>query len=211
MVKDSVDRRRSGRARLRRRGALPLRVIVGDHDAATVGQYVAPTCLPDRLGAQPAPGASYGREYYYGYPATSPLVRLIMTAPGVGLSYAPGSPHRQWLIDAIDSARNAGTKSIVVGNHSNYISMGQKTNEIGADYFDLLVDKRVDLIVQSHDHTYREASSWRWDRLLDDCDGNCRPRLRGRRRSRRHRGARARLRPPRQRHRRRGALRDRPR
>ena len=157
MVKDSLNRGAQQPLGAVFGERFPFEIIVGNHDAATLDEYTGPACLPDRLGAQSASGTSYGRQYYYDYPVASPLVRFIMTAPGVGLSYAPGSPDRQWLIDAIDSARSSGTKWIIVGNHMNYISMGQKANEIGSDYFDLLVSKRVDLIVQGHDHTYQRS------------------------------------------------------
>jgi hypothetical protein len=48
-----------------------------------------------------------------------------------------------------------------VGQHKNYISAGKKKDEVGAAYFNLLLEKRVDLIVQAHDHTYQRSRQLR--------------------------------------------------
>lgn len=82
-------------------------LIEGNHDHASYGRYVAPSCLPPRLGAVPSPLGGYGREYYVDYPAAAPIARFIVTSPGVSFSYAAGSPHYRWLSRTIDDARRA--------------------------------------------------------------------------------------------------------
>lgn len=135
----------------------PVALVEGNHDVADLDRFVASGCLPDRLGAVPSPAGTYGREYYIDYPPGSPLARFILTAPDTSYTYTPGSAHYQWLSDTIDSARTAGIKWVVVGSHKNYMSTGQKVDEIGSDFFNLLVAKKVDLIVQGHDHTYQRS------------------------------------------------------
>ena len=135
----------------------PFELLEGNHDVPTFDQYIAPSCLPDRLNATVSPSGTYGREYFIDYPAGAPLARFIVAAPGLDYSYAAGSAHYQWVSDTIDSARSAGIRWVIVSNHLNYISTGTKLDEIGSDYFNLLISKRVDLILQSHDHTYQRS------------------------------------------------------
>jgi hypothetical protein len=46
---------------------------------------------------------------------------------------------------------------VIVVHHLNYVSAGLKRDEIGSAFFDLLVGKRVDLVLQGHDHTYQRS------------------------------------------------------
>src|SRR6266704_476099 len=116
-------------------------------------------CLPDRLGAV----GTYGKEYSFDYPASSPIARFIMISPGLTFtnggyySYNVGTSHYNWVANTIDAARTAGVKWIIVGMHKNCISMGIMTCEIGNDLFNLLVSKKVDLILQGHDHNYQRS------------------------------------------------------
>ena len=135
----------------------PFEIIQGNHDTETIDEFTAPDCLPDRLGAVPSPPGSYGREYYFDYPANAPLARFITASPGLGYSYAVGSPHRQWLGETIDAARAAGIKWVIVAEHLNYVSAGTKGNETGPHFFNFLVSKNVDLLLQGHDHTYQRT------------------------------------------------------
>jgi PKD repeat protein len=135
----------------------PFEIAVGNHEAANLANFLTPTCLPDRLGAVPAPGHSYGRQYYVDYPAAQPLARFIVADPGIGGAYTNGSPQLAWMSGTIDQARAVGIPWVIAVNHENYITAGVNANAIGSDYFNLLVNKRVDLILQGHDHTYQRS------------------------------------------------------
>src|SRR6266536_6067932 len=116
-------------------------------------------CLPDRLGAV----GTYGKEYSFDYPASSPIARFIMISPDLtftngGLySYAAGTDHYNWVASTIDNARAAGIKWVIVGMHKVCISIGMIPCDIGNDLFNLLVSKKVDLILQGHDHDYQRS------------------------------------------------------
>src|SRR6266571_2795337 len=116
-------------------------------------------CLPDRLGAV----GTYGKEYSFDYPASSPIARFIMISPnltftnGGSYSYAAGTAHYNWVSNTIDNARAAGIKWVIVGMHKDCISMGIMPCDIGNDLFNLLVSKKVDLILQGHDHDYQRS------------------------------------------------------
>lgn len=129
-------------------------------------------CLPNQLSAQTtlspnvgsgSAGSNYAKEYYYDYPATTPLARVIVTGPAIEFNangtytYTQGNAHYNWLSDAIDSARSSGVKWVIVVNHKNFITTGSKSDQIGSDFFNLLVSKKVDLIVQGHDQTYQRS------------------------------------------------------
>ncbi len=164
LVKDQLNAGAGKPARDPYGETLPVEVVGGNHDTATLSQYLAPSCLPNRLvGMHERVSGSYGRDYYVDLasPTTqagqTPLARIIMASPGLGTSYAPGSAAATWLAQAVDSARAAGTKWVIVGNHFNTISSGTKSNEAGSDFFTLVVNKKVDLLLQGHDHTYQRS------------------------------------------------------
>ncbi|HEV8573218.1 MAG TPA: hypothetical protein VGR43_00780 [Dehalococcoidia bacterium] len=139
----------------------PFELLVGSHeDQVAPNGYILnhAACLPDRLGST----GFYGVQYHFDYPAEAPLMRLILIAPdlqveGVVYTYAPGSAERDWLVSAIDGARNAGTPWVAVGMHKVCVTAGIKTCEISADLMNLLISKRIDLILQGHDHNYQRG------------------------------------------------------
>ncbi|MCA1841628.1 MAG: metallophosphoesterase [Actinobacteria bacterium] len=154
--------------------AFPYEIVTGGHDLderttkgaqyeGSIDRYVQ--CMPDRLGASSAGGAGYGKEYFFDHPADHPLARFIMISPSItmpdGTTYDytanPPSDHYRWLVDAIDGARAAGIRWVVVGTARNCITAGEKHCEIGPDVFNLLVDKKVDLILQGHEHGYERS------------------------------------------------------
>ena len=106
---------------------------------------------------------TYGKEYFFDHPAAAPLLRTIMISPSITMpdgttyDYSPGTANHQWLVDAIDGARAAGIRWVAVGMARNCISAGEKGCEIGLDLFNMLVDKRVDLILQGHEHGYARS------------------------------------------------------
>ena len=146
----------------------PYEIVAGGHDLGKgpgpaaqyrtlIDKYV--TCLPDRMGST----GTYGKEYFFDHPAAAPLLRVIMISPSITCPTAPSTTtrpataHYQWLVDAIDGARAAGIRWIAVGMARNCLSTGEKGCEIGRDLFNLLVDERVDLILQGHEHGYARS------------------------------------------------------
>ncbi len=62
----------------------PFQIISGNHESdgihGLIDNFIAPGCLPDRLGTSGSPnlgtgstGSNYGKEFYYDYPASAPL------------------------------------------------------------------------------------------------------------------------------------------
>jgi hypothetical protein len=134
----------------------PFELVSGNHDAGEDGlidNFAA--CLPDRMSAQ----GRYGAEYYFD---VGRLLRIIMIAPdltidGQAYQYVRGNSHYAWLAQRIDEARAAGISWVIVGMHKVCITMGEKRCEIGVDLMNLLISKRVDLVLQGHDHTYQRS------------------------------------------------------
>jgi hypothetical protein len=123
-------------------------------------------CLPDRLSSTSSPYGRYATEYYSDYPAGDPLLRVIMISPGltvesVNYRYTQGSQHLQWLASVIDQARAAGIPWVVVGMHKVCLSAGAKSCEVGVDLTNLLIEKRVDLVLQGHAHNYQRSKQLR--------------------------------------------------
>ncbi len=143
--------------------SFPFELVSGNHEDGGDGQDglidTFAQCLPDRLGAV----GTYGKEYYFDYPAAAPISRFIMISPGLTFtnggmySYAAGTAHYNWVANTIDNARSAGIKWVIVGMHKVCISMGVMPCDIGNDLFNLLVSKKVDLILQAHDHDYQRS------------------------------------------------------
>src|SRR5713226_4058817 len=145
----------------------PFELVSGFHDD---GQESPPTdgglidsytnCLPDKLGST----GIYGKEYYFDYPPSSPLARIIMVSPDLNFtnggyySYAVGSSHYKWLSSAIDGARASGIAWVIVGMHKPCISAGvYPTCLVGRDLMNLMFQKKVDLVLQAHDHNYQRS------------------------------------------------------
>jgi hypothetical protein len=140
----------------------PFQLVSGNHEQQGGSDgYIMnhAACLPDRLNST----GTYAAQYYFDYPAQSPLIRVIMIAPdllieNVDYVYAAGDAHYNWLAAAIDGARNAGIPWVAVGMHKVCITTGVKVCEIGKDLMNLLVSKRVDLVLQGHDHNYQRSN-----------------------------------------------------
>jgi len=137
-------------------------LIAGNHDTgetqkAKLAPYLnyCPFTLPNMTGR-------YGVQYYFDYPqAGTPLARFIMVTPGVGGSltsrYKPGEEGYTFTQNAIDDARAQNIPWVIVGMHKNCISMGGKPCDIGQEFFDMLFEKNVDLILQAHEHNYQRS------------------------------------------------------
>ena len=140
----------------------PFEVLAGNHESdglnGLIDNFAA--CLPDRIGSITG---SYGKEYYFDYGSPTPLARFILIGANLNFTnggtydYKVGNSHYNWLVNAIDSARSAQTPWIIVGVHKNCITMGVKPCEIGADLMNLLINKKVDLVLQGHEHNYQRS------------------------------------------------------
>ena len=163
--------------RLPGKGAgFPFEVLVGNHeeDGGPDGRVTNFTaCLPDRLGSTIGPGSVYGAEYSFGYPTGDPLAQFIMIAPkltvkGERHTYGPGSPHRAWLVRQIRRARKAGTRWIIVGAHYPCLTTGPRHGcDSGPAVFNLLLKKRVDVMLGGHNHMYERSKQLRLN--TSDC------------------------------------------
>src|SRR4051812_37185859 len=140
----------------------PFELVAGNHEDngpdGSIGNFAA--CLPDRLGGLTG---SYTKEYYFDYPTSAPLARVIGISPNLAFpgestyAYTVGSAHYTWLSNAIDSARSAGIPWVIVAMHENCLKAGSSACEIGTGLENLLVAKKVDLILQGHTHTYQRG------------------------------------------------------
>jgi hypothetical protein len=138
----------------------PFELVAGNHEDdgpdGLITNFAA--CLPHRLTALTG---TYAKQYYFDYPATSPRARFInispdLTFPGEGTwDYSAGSTRYNWTAAAIDSARAAGIKWIVVNVHKYCMAMTSSAGcEVSDDLMNLLISKKVDLYLQGHDHAY---------------------------------------------------------
>src|SRR5438876_8284262 len=131
----------------------------------------------------PVSGACYGKEYYFDYPATNPFARFIFASPkiynitGVCTSspncssqtgqpctdqygcwpYGSGDIHYNWISNSIDGARATGIKWVIVATHKLCISASDATCSMGLGFFNMLVQKKVDVIIQAHDNAYERS------------------------------------------------------
>ena len=91
-----------------------------------------------------------------------PLARVIMISPqltvgGTTYQYVPGNPHYDWLAATIDAARAAGIPWVIVGMHFPCLTAGQYQCATGSQLMNLLVDRRVDLVLMGHEHSYQRG------------------------------------------------------
>src|SRR5262245_9639537 len=149
-----------------------VEILVGNHETTEQnGTVSAPTGAsilkyiqncPFTLGSYTG---SYGFQYYFDYPTVNPYARFILVEPaiwnGTGVasevSYANGTATQAWVGNTIDSARTQGIPWIIVGMHKVCISTGDEPCEIGQSFMRFLIYKKVDLILQGHDHNYQRS------------------------------------------------------
>ncbi len=139
----------------------PFELLAGNHESngqnGNINDFSA--CLPNQL---PGLVGTYGRQYYVDIPAEAPLVRYVMISPGIPFtdgtwSYAAGTPRYSWTAKAIDGARTANIPWVVVGMHKPCLSLGEYQCDPGAAIMNLLVDKRVDLVLSGHEHLFQRS------------------------------------------------------
>ncbi|MEK7207657.1 MAG: Ig-like domain-containing protein [Pseudomonadota bacterium] len=148
--------------------SVPLVLLTGNHEDDSrangyIGNFIAaPDCFPDPVGVTEA----YGAQYWFDHAGQ---MRIIMISPGLSVfgktyRYRAGSAEYQWLAQTIDAARAAGVPWVIVGMHMNCLTVGSKgCHELdpggsGADdLLNLLMAKKVDLVLHGHDHTYQRS------------------------------------------------------
>ncbi|KKS07707.1 hypothetical protein A3K01_01455 [candidate division WWE3 bacterium RIFOXYD1_FULL_43_17] len=161
-------------------GSKPFTVIAGGHENGVdnpgngvIDYFVDATCLPDRLnsvqspnlgtGGSPTGTDNYGKEFYFDFPLENPTTRFIMVDPKMNFLYGGlftftvGNERYNWLADRIDEARVLGRKWIIVSSHETYLSTGIKGDEVGPDFFQLIMKKRPDLLMHGHEHNYERG------------------------------------------------------
>jgi Big-like domain-containing protein/calcineurin-like phosphoesterase family protein len=117
-------------------------IVSGNHDTGDIDTYAA-NC---NYGIGPTMTGQYGHNYWFDYAG---LARFIATTQGTS-----GGDQTGFVSGAIDGARAAGIPWVIVYMHKNCITDGTKDCEIGQGFSDMLLSKRVDLILQGHEHNY---------------------------------------------------------
>ena len=140
----------------------PFQLIAGNHESdglnGNINDFSA--CLPNQL---PGLVGVYGRQWYVDVPQDDPLVRIIALSPDLRYpdgvwSYAAGTPRYQWTAAAIDDARADGVPWVVVAQHKPCLSVGEHSCQPGPDLNQLMLDKRVDLVLTGHEHLYQRTA-----------------------------------------------------
>jgi hypothetical protein len=141
----------------------PFQLVSGDHEdngpEGDIREFAK--CLPDRMGSV----GEYGKQYYFDYPRSNPLIRVILLSPTLqfadepsGTNYKEGSPRYEWTEAAIDDARAKGIPWVAAGTHKQCLSIARLAGcEVGPDLLNMLVVKRVDLLFMAHDHSYQRG------------------------------------------------------
>lgn len=140
----------------------PYQVIAGNHDSdGTDGDIDTITkCLPNKL---PGLQGDYGTQWYVDVPEKNPLVRLIMVSPGIpfedgqDLDYSSGSDRLDWTTKAIDGAAAANIPWTILGMHATCLSVGRYDCPVGHEFANMLLAKKVDLVLTGHDHIYQRT------------------------------------------------------
>ncbi|MDQ0853758.1 3',5'-cyclic AMP phosphodiesterase CpdA [Arthrobacter sp. V4I6] len=140
----------------------PYQLITGNHESngedGDIEKFVR--CLPNKL---PGLEGEYGTQWRVDVPEQNPVVRFIMVSPGIDfkngqpLDYSRGSERWRWTAEAIDQARSEGIPWTVVGMHALCFSVGEKSCQAGKDFTNMLIDKKVDLVLSGHDHIYQRS------------------------------------------------------
>jgi hypothetical protein len=117
-------------------------------------------CLPNRLAGL---RGDYGTQWYVDVPEKNPLVRFVMVSPGIKfqggqhLDYAKGSERWDWTTNAIDGASAARIPWTVVSMHAACLSLGKYDCKVGQDFANMLLEKKVDLVLSGDEHIYQRS------------------------------------------------------
>ncbi|HEY9356225.1 MAG TPA: metallophosphoesterase [Arthrobacter sp.] len=139
----------------------PFELVSGNHESngqnGNISDFAA--CLPNQL---PGLVGTYGRQFHVDVPQQDPVARFIMISPGIPFpdgtwDYSAGSSNYAWTSAAIDGARSASIPWVVVGMHTPCLSVGRYGCVAGADITNLMVSKKVDLVLNGHEHLYQRS------------------------------------------------------
>lgn len=140
----------------------PYQLVTGNHESdghdGDIEKFVR--CLPNKL---PGLEGVYGTQWRADVPEQNPLVRFIMVSPGIDfrdgqpLDYSKGSERWRWTVDAIDEAKSQKIPWTVVGMHVPCLSVGKYDCQAGQEFTNMLIEKKVDLVLSGHDHVYQRT------------------------------------------------------
>ncbi|MEO9056887.1 MAG: hypothetical protein ABI396_01795 [Ktedonobacteraceae bacterium] len=131
----------------------PFEIVAGGHDTQIDTLAVD---LPDHIGNI---SGTYAKEYSFDYPPAKPLARFIIVSPSQilpGYNYGVGGADYNWVAQKIDEARAANIHWVIVGMHQ-YCFVIDSTVCPTQDFLDLLLNKKVDLILEAQKHTYQAS------------------------------------------------------
>jgi PKD repeat protein len=137
----------------------PFQLLSGNHESLDVADGAInnySSCLPNQIAGI---SGTYGREYVMDFPRSNPLVRVIMASPALTFedgrwNYLAGDAHHRWLAAAIAAGRAAGAKWTIVAAHIPCYSMGTYSCPGSTDFFRLMAEQEVDLVLHGHEHAY---------------------------------------------------------
>ena len=140
----------------------PFQLLSGNHESNGINGNINDfsSCLPNQL---PGLVGIYGREWYVDVPHTNPIVRFVMISPTLGFpavgqySYTAGTTHYQWTANTIDDARAKSIPWVVVGMHKPCLTLGEYQCDPGTALINLLMAKKVDLVLSGHEHLYQRT------------------------------------------------------
>lgn len=148
---------------------LLYQLITGNHESdgrdGDIEKFVR--CLPNKL---PGLQGTYGTQWYVDVPQQDPIVRFVMVSPGIDfrdgqpLDYSKDSERWDWTVNAIEGAEAADIPWTVVGMHAPCLSMGKYKCQPGQEFTNMLVDKKVDLVLSGHEHSYQRTDQLRTGR-----------------------------------------------
>ena len=131
----------------------PFEIVAGGHDVQ-IDTLI--TDFPNHIGHITG---TYGKEYSFDYPSAAPLARFIIITPSQilpGYDYGKGGVHYNWVAQMIDGARAAHIRWVIVAMHQ-YCFVIDSTICSNQDLLDMMLDKKVDLILQAQKHTYQAS------------------------------------------------------
>ncbi|WP_427128991.1 metallophosphoesterase [Pseudarthrobacter sp. S9] len=140
----------------------PYQLLTGNHESdghdGDIEKFVQ--CLPNKL---PGVQGVYGTQWQADAPEQNPVVRFIMVSPGIDfrdgqpLDYSKDSERWRWTADAIDEAKSQKIPWTVVGMHVPCLSIGNYGCPAGHEFTNMLIEKKVDLVLSGHDHVYQRT------------------------------------------------------
>lgn len=153
-------------------------LITGNHDTGGEGKggeinkYIRYCNVPVKNKS-----GQYGKQYYFDYPEEKPLARFILLSPGligtVRNTYHKNAGGYNFTEKAIDDARAKNIPWVIVGFHKTCIDASfEGSCEIEKDLVNLLIDKKVDLVLQGHIHDYqrtKQLTCVKIDKFDPDC------------------------------------------